>query len=139
MTFEAMKTKALLIACLITGACYAQEAGEDEVPKNKNGHEILPKEGDIGLGFNTIPILNFFMDAVTGNPGGSGSDVVGYTHNVNNQITGKYFLKRKLAVRARVGVNSLSGSITNRVQDSRALYEASLGTPEDVEKASNLR
>jgi hypothetical protein len=134
-----MKTHALLLACMFTGSCLAQDMGDDQVPKNKKGNEILPKEGDIGLGFNTIPVINLFMEAVTAGPGTSGNNVVNYTSNTNNQITAKYFLEAKTAIRARLGINTLSGSITNRVQDSRALFEAGLGTADEFEKAKNLR
>jgi hypothetical protein len=134
-----MKTKAMLLACLVTATCYGQDMGDDQVPRNKKGNEILPKQGDFGLGFNTIPLLNFFMEAVTAAPGSGGSDVVGYASNINNQITGKYFLKPKTAIRARFGVNSLSGATVNRVQNSRALYEAGFGTNDDVERAKNMR
>ncbi len=114
--------------------------GEDEVLKNKKGFEILPKKGDIALGFNTIPILDMFLGTLNrATPFAGSSNVVQYTSNSNNQIVGKYFLDAKTAIRGRFGVNTLSGKMTNQVQDAAAMYKATLGTADDINAASLLR
>jgi len=114
----------------------AQESGSgDEVVKNKKGNEILPKAGDIAIGFNTIPIINLFFGTLSRNPGTSSPNVVNYTQNSNNQIVAKYFLTAKSAIRIRLGINTLSGGVTNRVQDSKVLYDAGFGTQDEIEAA----
>lgn len=112
---------------------------EEPILKNKKGHEILPKKGDIGLGFNTIPVLDYVMSAFKSNMNGSSANLVQYTSNSNNQITGKYFLDAKTAVRVRFGINSLTGQIINRVQDAKAMYTASFGTADDIARAKLLK
>jgi hypothetical protein len=135
-----MKKQVLLLgAFLCLGVAQAQETkpdmGDDMVPKNKKGNEILPKAGDIGLGFNAIPILDLIFDSFkTG--GASPGNMVQYTSGMNNQLTGKYFLDAKTAIRVRFGINTLSGSITHPVQDALAMANASTGTPDDIASAS---
>ncbi len=147
-----MNKKVLIVATLITSMLsYAQEQKKedgshcvncpcDEVPLNKKGHEILPKAGDIAIGFNTIPVLDLFFSTLSRNPAYNGAgNIVAYTNNTNNQIVGKYFLTAKSAIRVRFGINTLSGSMTNRVQDSKALYDASFGSQDDVNAAALVR
>ena len=118
----------------------AQDLGDDQLPKNKKGNEILPKAGDIGLGFNTIPVLDMILSSLNrATPFIGAGNVVQYSSSSNNQIVGKYFLDAKTAVRARFGINTLSGSMTNQVQDAVAMHAASLGTQDDVVAASLLR
>jgi hypothetical protein len=139
-----MNKKVLIAASLLTTMFVnAQEsAGSgDEVVKNKKGNEILPKAGDIGLGFNAAPMVDLVINSVKLNSGA----VFGNTQNTNqfvlgsnNQIVGKYFLTAKSAIRGKIGINTLGGSITNRVQDSKALYDANFGTATDIAAAQQL-
>lgn len=132
-----------LLSAMLAGAQDAAPAGsggDDENPLNKKGREILPKDGDIGIGFNTIPVLDMFMGTLNrATPFAGSSNVVQYTQASNNQIVGKYFLDRKTAIRVRVGINTLSGKMTNQVQDAEALGKARLGTQDDINAASLLR
>lgn len=130
-----------MAALLSSAVAFGQEpAGGDEVLKNKKGHEILPKAGDIALGFNTIPILDMFLGTLNrATPFAGASNIVQYTSSSNNQIVGKYYLNAKTAIRVRFGFNTLSGSMTNQVQDAQAMFNASQGTPDDIAAASLLR
>jgi hypothetical protein len=141
-----MNKKVLIAATLFTTMLMqAQEASSgDEVVKNKKGNEILPKAGDIALGFNAVPLINTAFNAIKVNQNAGTFQNIGgtnhsYVQNANNQIVGKYYLSAKAAIRGRIGINTLSGRITNRVQDSKALYDASFGTAEDIQTAQNLR
>ena len=137
-----MKKRVLIATALLTTMLsHAQEAAPaDEVLKNKKGFEILPKKGDIGLGFNTIPILDMFLGTLNrATPFAGSAGIVQYTQASNNQIVGKYYLDAKTAIRARVGINTLSGSMTNQVQDAEVLYKATLGTQDDINAASLIR
>ncbi|MBA2611770.1 MAG: hypothetical protein H0U95_07365 [Bacteroidetes bacterium] len=138
-----MKKKVLIVTTLLSSMLtYAQESssGDDQVLKNKKGFEILPKAGDIGIGFNTIPILDMFLGTLNrATPFAGSGNVVSYVQASNNQIVGKYFLDAKTAIRVRFGVNTLSGSFTNQVQDAAIMYQASLGTADDIAAASLIR
>lgn len=135
-----MKKPLLATLLLFSVAVSAQDQGTDSVPKNKKGHEILPRKGDIGLGFNTIPILDVMLGTINrATPFAGSGNMVQYTSNTNNQVMGKYFIADKAAIRVRFGVNTLSGNITNQVQDSKALYDASFGTQDDIAKANLMR
>lgn len=143
-----MMKKRVLIASALFSAMFAgaqvtqtvTNTGEDQVLKNKKGYDILPKAGDIGLGFNTIPILDLILGAINPATPFSGSgNVVNYTSNSNNQIVGKYYLDNKTAIRARFGLNTLGGSVTNQVQDAEAMYRATMGTADDIAAASLVK
>lgn len=129
------KTILLLAAVCVISRLPAQDMGDDQVPKNKKGNEILPKQGDVALGFNTIPILNLVFDMFKSG-GASPQDMVQYTSSSNNQITGKYFLDPKTAIRVRFGVNTLAGTIRNPVVDAVTMHSATMGTPDDIAEAS---
>ncbi len=137
-----MKKKVLIVTTLLSSMLtIAQEASSgDDVVKNKKGYEILPKAGDIGLGFNTIPVLDMFLGTLNrATPFAGSGNVVSFVQASNNQIVGKYYLNAKTAIRARIGVNTLSGSMTAQVQDAAVLYQASLGTADDIAAASLIR
>src|SRR6188768_2963909 len=132
-----MKKSVLIATALFTTMLSsAQEPSSgDAVVKNKKGNEILPKKGDIALGFNAIPALDLLFNtlryvSIMGNSAPVAVNVAAptnqYVQAANNQIVGKYFLDDKTAIRARFGINTLSGSMTNRVQNAEAMYNATL-------------
>lgn len=146
-----MKKKVLIVAALLsTMLTHAQEAaasGDGEV-KNKKGRDILPKAGDIALGFNAVPMMDLVFNTlryVSLNGGnvalanGQANQANQFVQSSNNQIVGKYFLDDKTAIRVRVGMNTISGWMKNQVQDADALYKATLGTTEDIQAASLIR
>ena len=111
--------------------------------ENKKGQEILPQQGDIGIGFNAVPMLDLLFNSmryvsIMGNSAPTANNVaagsVTYAHN-DNQITGKYFLSDLTAIRVRFGVNTLTGTFINPVEDAAVRYQASLGTADDVTAA----
>lgn len=110
------------------------------IVRNKKGRAILPQGRDIAIGFNMIPIIDLFFGAVNFNtPYPGAANIVQYTQNSNNQLVGKYFIDAKTAIRIRFGINSLSGSITNKVQDAEVMYKATLGTKDDIAAASLIK
>jgi hypothetical protein len=88
---------AVLVSVLSFGAVSAQET-----LVNKNGVPILPVAGDIGLGFNAIPVLNFGLNAVNimNNTGNMAQHPGFVNHLGQNVIFGRYFLTDKTAARA---------------------------------------
>lgn len=145
-----MKKSVLIVAALLsTMLTHAQESGSgDGTVKNKKGNEILPKGGDIALGFNAIPMIDFALNSMSrvgllGNPAApinnQAGSVSSYVQGSNNQIVGKYYLDATTAIRGKVGMNTISGWFKNRVQDAEAMYKATLGTAEDIAAASLIR
>lgn len=118
----------------------ATDENQRERPLTKKGKEILPQSGDIALGFNAIPMIDFALKSLnhvsifggtggTPNTGqGSATQAVQYTANNNNQIVGKYFLNDNTAIRGKFGINFISGLVTNPVQDAVIADQASRGT-----------
>jgi hypothetical protein len=105
---------------------------------------MLPQAGDIALGFNAVPLLNFALNAIKiqSNPGnGTEADdgIITYSESANYQLVGKYYLTDKTAVRVRFGVNSLNGSKTTQVQDALSMATAVTGTQDDIDPASLLK
>ncbi len=112
----------------------------DDILRNKKGFEILPKQGDLAIGFNTFPIIDLFLGSINRTTAYAGSsNLVQFTQNANNQIMGKYFLDAKTAIRVRLGVNTLAGNIVNQVQDANAAFQASKGTQADRDAAALLK
>jgi hypothetical protein len=149
-----MKKSVLIVPALFMSMfTYAQGSHSvactsDDPVLNRKGHAILPKAGDIALGFNAIPALDLAFNSlryvsIMGNSAPVAANVAAptnqYVQGSNNQIVGKYFLTDKTAIRAKVGYNTLSGSMVNRVQDAEAMYNATLGTAEDIAAATLLR
>jgi len=140
-----MKKNVLLAAALMTSMfAVAQEAASTEEVVGRKGQPVLPKAGDIALGFNAFPVIDFIVQA--GKIGSNAtiqqnsSNTVQFTQNANQNIVGKYFLDATSAVRFRFGLNSTARTDRNLVQDSKAAYDASLSNiPEEVLEASLLR
>jgi hypothetical protein len=79
--------------------------------ENKNGFKILPEEGDIALGFDAVPFINFGLNAVNiMNDTGDGATHPGFVNGFNQNIVAKYYYQSDLAFRARLGINSLRSS-----------------------------
>jgi len=86
----------------IAASSFAQD-----VMKSKKGFVILPQAGDIALGFDAVPVLDFALNAsdIMSNAG-TGAQHPGFVEGFNNVIVGKYFLKDNMAIRARFGINT---------------------------------
>ena len=152
-----MKKTTIAVALLIgsfslkaqdAGAETAQTGGGDDTPLTKKGYVILPEAGDIALGFNTVPMIDFALNtmryvSIFGNSapaaGNVAANAIQYTANSNNQIVGKYYLDAKTAVRVRVGINTLAGTVRNEVQDAAAMGAALNGTVDDQTAAALLK
>lgn len=65
-----------------------------------NGHQLTPEAGDIGLGMDATPFLQYLGNAANGENFNSAPFVQG----INNTLTVKYFLSDDMAARVRIGV-----------------------------------
>jgi hypothetical protein len=92
----------LFSAFAITVASFAQE-----VITSKKGYVVLPQAGDIALGFDAVPVINFALNAsdIMSNDGGQ-AEHPSYVEGFENIIVGKYFTKDNTAIRVRFGINN---------------------------------
>jgi hypothetical protein len=140
-----MKKNVLLAAALMTSMfAVAQEAASTEEVVGRKGQPVLPKAGDIALGFNAFPVIDMLVQAAkigsNSNNSQNSANTVQFAQNAGQNIVGKYFLDATSAVRFRFGLNSTVRTDRNLVQDSKAAYDASLSNiPEEVLEASLLR
>jgi len=71
----------------VTSTTITTTTTSEDVLRNKKGHEILPKGGDIALGFNTIPVLDLLLGTLNrATPFAGSANVVQYTNSSNNLI-----------------------------------------------------
>jgi hypothetical protein len=129
-----MKKKMLFVAALFAASTTFGQF------TSKNGHEVLPEEGDIALGFDAVPVLNFGLNMINiMNNTGQQAQHPGYVSGYSNIIVGKYFLASDMAVRGRLGINTMSQTNTmfydNPVDVANGV--ASPGEISDVMKSSS--
>ena len=109
---------------------------ENRVPLSKNGHEILPKQGDFGISVDAAPFLyyigNMFNDTQN-NP-------APYFGNGNYDLTirGMYFLQNNRSIRAALSLDIGNEIFKGTVSDDYALIQPGYNgqTVIDVEKYS---
>lgn len=128
------KSISLAFLSLTLGIATAQS---QETLVNKNGVSILPVAGDIGLGFNAIPVLNFALNAVNiMNNNGNMAVHPGFVgHLGDNVLFGRYMLTNKTAVRAHFRYGSANETWKNYVTNDTQNDPDSLVL--DVMKASS--
>lgn len=73
----------------------------------------LPKKGNIALGFNAVPILNYALNAANFavNTGQDANGLVDFPTGFSNVIMAKYFLNKKSAIRITLAPNFVSTSV----------------------------
>lgn len=108
----------VLVALLAVTSINAQDL------KGKNGQPILPEAGDIGLGFNAIPFLNWFGNSFNGSSNNTyaGSNKF-FNMFGNSVIMGKYMLSESSAIRANIGFNFTSVSENQFIFDDAAVND----------------
>ena len=120
------KVSLFFAACAISVASFAQT----DVLKSKKGHVILPEAGDIALGFDAVPLVDFALNSVNiMNNTGQTAQHPGYVSGFNQILVGKYFLEDNMAVRARLGINTLRS--TDRTYGNDPLTPSAV-EPENV-------
>ena len=98
--------KIVIVMIAVLGFGLTLQAQDKEDFMSKRGVYILPESGDIGLGFDAVPFLDYMGNMFNGTAGNSV-----FTNFINNQaIVGKYYLSDDAAVRGelRLGFGSLS-------------------------------
>lgn len=140
-----MKIKILLAsACMMLVSTAYVDAKKPE-------KDYLPKAGDVTIGVNAIPFLNYlgnvfgkqFENAINANEIGGvpafNEGVIPGLDNPTMSIFGKYFLSDQTAVRLNVGIGIRSQTQSNYVQDDAAVAENPLSVDqvEDTYKYRN--
>jgi len=122
-----MKKKMLFVAALFAAsATFGQFT-------SKNGHEVLPEEGDIALGFNAVPVLNFGLNMINiMNNTGQQAQHPGYVSGYSEMIVGKYFLASDKAVRGRLGITTFNESFKTFGDNPLTPTAIANGTAENV-------
>jgi len=121
-----MKKQILTIALAFTSvmALNAQEmsltsedgsGGNSGAISSKKGMSILPESGDMAVGIDAVPFLNFMGNSLNN----STNNTVFNNFTTNNQtIYGKYFLSDASAVRARIRIGYNNAVDKNLVDDN---------------------
>jgi hypothetical protein len=111
-----MKNKIFSLAFGVT--LFAASVSAQETLTNKNGKEILPEAGDIGLGFNAVPVLTYIGNMFNGNLNNTS---IGQNKFLDyfgeNSVFAKYMLTDKSAIRASLGLNISNNNYRNFVID----------------------
>jgi hypothetical protein len=107
-----------ILLCAGVVGTFAQEIEiieiEKVVPVTKNGHELLPKQGDFGLSIEATPFLQYLgnMFSQSGNP---------YVPTFGNWgISGQYFLEDDRSIRGTLSFDFGSDITKATVQDDYA-------------------
>lgn len=129
-----MRKIVLLLALSVGFFCAnAQETEKSENCEllSKRGCTILPEQGDIAIGMDAAPVLQYFGNLLGGglNPAPSFNSTDGQT------IYGKYFLKENMAIRAKIKIGSGKTTTTDYIMEDSANPDP-LVTVEDEMKFS---
>jgi len=126
---------AVILAAASLGSVTAQES-----LTNKNGVAILPVAGDIGLGFNAIPVINFALNAanIMNNNGYMAVHPGFVKHLGDNVIFGRYMLTDKTAARAHFRIGRESETLRNYVTNDTQNDPDSLVLDEMKHSASEV-
>src|SRR6056297_1346999 len=117
----------LLTLIVFISSAFAQEEVTETAPVtklqekvvNKKGQNILPEAGDLAVGIDMVPFLNYL--------GNFANNSVNNSYNGNflatpNTLFAKYFLDQDLAIRGRVMIMSNNFQNKQYVVDDAALY-----------------
>lgn len=126
-----MKRNSIFVAAMM-GAMTLVNA-QTTTMTSKNGHEILPQTGDIAIGMDAVPVINFGLNAINiMNNTGQQAQHPGFVSGFANVLSGKYFMSETQALRVRLGINTMNTS-TKTFGDDPLTPTASLnGTAENI-------
>lgn len=104
-----MKRNSIFVAAMM-GAMTLVNA-QTTTMTSKNGHEILPQTGDIAIGMDAVPVINFGLNAINiMNNTGQQAQHPGYVSGYAQVLSGKYFMSETQALRVRLGINTMNTS-----------------------------
>lgn len=110
---------------------------------SKKGFTILPEAGDFVIGFNAVPVVDFFLNVsnIMVNTGQT-SQHPGYVTGFNQVLFGKYFLEDQKAIRVKLAINTNSVKTSTFYDDQFDMTATPLdpdawGEAEDINKVGN--
>lgn len=85
---------------------------------SKKGFTILPETGDYVIGFDAVPVVDFFLNVsdVFDNTGQTAQHP-GYVTGFNQVLVGKYFLEDTKAIRGKLAINTTSATMKTYYDD----------------------
>lgn len=97
--------KKVLISLTMIFAIVVMVNGQDLT--SKKGFTILPEADDYAIGFDAVPIVDFFLNVANiMNNTGSTAQHPGYVSGYNQVLVGKYFLEDTKAIRGKFAFNA---------------------------------
>lgn len=123
-----------LILSIVMAAGVFVMANAQEL-QNKKGFTILPEAGDFVIGFDAIPVIDFFLNTtnIMVNTGQT-SQHPGYVSGFGQVIVGKYYLEADQAIRGKFAINTGSNKVSTFYDDPEDVFNgvADPGEIEDV-------
>ncbi|MEX0681041.1 MAG: hypothetical protein WD097_06630 [Balneolales bacterium] len=119
---------------LIINSAYAQVSGGAD----ENQPVVLPEAGNIGLGFDAVPFLEYLGNIFNGSTNNS---VSADFPRASQQVLGKYFLTNDMALRTRLRLGQSRVTSRNRVMlDNQQIPDPDVEvTDEWVNSFSNVQ
>ena len=104
----------IIATCLVSSLTF----GQNDQVQNKNGVDIMPVAGEIGLGMNAIPAINWLGNMFNGSVGQTFLDADKYVDYFGSQnLYGKYMLTDDNAIRAQLRYGRQNTAVTNYLFD----------------------
>jgi len=113
-----MKVLLTIISIAIVATSFAQDVAPEKVV-NKNGVAILPEAGDIAVGIDMVPFMNYVGNIANQTANNSYN---GRFLSNGSTLFAKYFLQKDMAVRGRLMISNTTNQYKQYVQDDAALY-----------------
>jgi hypothetical protein len=109
------------------------EGASSEPLLSKHGNNILPEKGDVGLGINAIPFLDFAGNLVKINSGTTFSSMLHMQPPEGGSIIYlKYFTGDKTALRAKFRISYIASTekyaVQNDLDATETLYDTRIGS-----------
>lgn len=99
---------------------------------SKNGHEVLPATGDIALGFNAVPVLDFMLNSINlMNNTGQTAQHPGYVTGFNQVLFAKFYGTQEKALRFKLAINTTSNN-TETFYDNPIDVANGITDPEEI-------
>ncbi len=112
--------KTLLILLFVTCSVFGQNDTEDVTDTDKKTSELLPQAGDIAIGIEAAPFLQYFGNMFNGVTTNDSPDLIFLN---GTTIFAKYFLEDDVAIRARLGVTMDNEVFRSYVTDELAVFQ----------------
>lgn len=99
----------------------------------------LPTSGDIGVGFNATPILDFGLNMVNimNNTGQTAAGLSDWPTGASQTLSVKYFLSDTTAARVKVGINRGSSTVNTLYTDPVEAADPSNNSPSEISDTIN--